>query len=378
MAAAVFPPRPGTRRSRRPRWSHRLLEPSSGSTLAPALFGLSLICAGHELDDHGTLAGRSSWKGSSHPAAPWLRRLVTRGIANIPAVIKHRAAPRGSTGQLLSQQVLLSMQLSFRVIPPHPHGERTTRSTWGRSPSGRGTSDLPGLRCGHIAVLNVKLGRRDRGGSAGPDRGNGRAVRRESPPAAVGALHLFHRRRAVPVRARRKSPRDVTNRGRQVEPLRPSARSRRRSFSGIRRRRPLHGRIGAARTGARCCWSTASRAGARRWGGRSRTRRHEGHERLQKYTSSWQARHPVEVELASGALRAIPTRPKRGADLWWSGHTATRGSPTGSTVDDHELTKNRWTISVLVGGPHPLTLPFPASAPPGKKNFLTAFLHVGI
>jgi manganese transport protein len=87
--------------------------------IAPLLFGIALLCAGQSSTLTGTLAGQIVMEGYLHlRIAPWLRRLITRMVALVPAVIVIALAGEGSTQSLLVlSQVILSLQLSFAVIP---------------------------------------------------------------------------------------------------------------------------------------------------------------------------------------------------------------------------------------------------------------------
>jgi manganese transport protein len=98
--------------------AHRLL-PSFLGAAAPILFGIALLCAGQSSTLTGTLAGQIVMEGYLHlRIAPWLRRLVTRLIALMPAVLVIYFAGEGATQELLVlSQVILSLQLSFAVIP---------------------------------------------------------------------------------------------------------------------------------------------------------------------------------------------------------------------------------------------------------------------
>lgn len=98
--------------------AHRLLPTFLGAA-APILFGVALLCAGQSSTLTGTLAGQIIMEGYLDlRIAPWLRRLVTRSLALIPAVLTIWLAGEGSTLQLLVlSQVVLSLQLSFAVIP---------------------------------------------------------------------------------------------------------------------------------------------------------------------------------------------------------------------------------------------------------------------
>ena len=98
--------------------AHRLL-PSFLHKAAPILFGVALLCAGQSSTITGTLAGQIIMEGYLNlKLAPWLRRLVTRSIALVPAVLTIAIAGDQSTQQLLVlSQVVLSLQLAFAVIP---------------------------------------------------------------------------------------------------------------------------------------------------------------------------------------------------------------------------------------------------------------------
>lgn len=98
--------------------AYRLL-PSFLGGWAPILFGIALLCAGQSSTLTGTLAGQIVMEGYLHiKIAPWLRRLTTRLIALVPAVAVIAMVGEGSTQHLLVlSQVVLSLQLSFAVIP---------------------------------------------------------------------------------------------------------------------------------------------------------------------------------------------------------------------------------------------------------------------
>ena len=95
------------------------LLPQFLSASAPILFGVALLCAGQSSTLTGTLAGQIIMEGYLDlKLAPWLRRLVTRSIALIPAVLTIAIAGEAATQKLLVlSQVVLSLQLSFAVIP---------------------------------------------------------------------------------------------------------------------------------------------------------------------------------------------------------------------------------------------------------------------
>ncbi len=99
--------------------AHRLLEPLLGKSYAPALFAIALIAAGQSSTVTGTLAGQIVMEGYLHlRIAPWLRRLLTRLLAVVPAILVINIMGESETGNLLIlSQVILSMQLGFAIIP---------------------------------------------------------------------------------------------------------------------------------------------------------------------------------------------------------------------------------------------------------------------
>jgi manganese transport protein len=99
--------------------AYQLLTPLLGSEWASILFGIALIAAGQSSTITGTLAGQIVMEGYLNlRIAPWLRRLITRIIAIIPAYIVILMYGEDQTGELLVfSQVVLSLQLGFAVIP---------------------------------------------------------------------------------------------------------------------------------------------------------------------------------------------------------------------------------------------------------------------
>jgi manganese transport protein len=95
--------------------AHKLLEPLLGTHWAPVLFAVALIAAGQSSTVTGTLAGQIVMEGYLNiRLAPWLRRLITRLIAIIPAYISISVFGERSTGDLLIlSQVILSLQLGL-------------------------------------------------------------------------------------------------------------------------------------------------------------------------------------------------------------------------------------------------------------------------
>jgi manganese transport protein len=96
-----------------------LLAPLLGTTAASTLFAVALLASGQNSTITGTLAGQIVMEGFLDIRLPaWLRRLITRLIAIVPAVIVTALhGERGVTGLLILSQVILSLQLSFAVIP---------------------------------------------------------------------------------------------------------------------------------------------------------------------------------------------------------------------------------------------------------------------
>jgi manganese transport protein len=99
--------------------AHKLLTPLLGATLASILFAVALLASGQNSTLTGTLAGQIVMEGFLRiRLKPWLRRLITRAIAIIPAfIVTVVYGEKGITSLLLLSQVILSMQLSFAVIP---------------------------------------------------------------------------------------------------------------------------------------------------------------------------------------------------------------------------------------------------------------------
>jgi manganese transport protein len=99
--------------------AHNLLSPLLGFAIAPTLFGIALLCCGLNSTVTATLAGQIVMEGFLHiRVAPWVRRMITRGIAIIPAAGVTIFYGDSGTGELLIlTQVVLSLQLSFAVFP---------------------------------------------------------------------------------------------------------------------------------------------------------------------------------------------------------------------------------------------------------------------
>ena len=99
--------------------AHKLLTPLLGVTGASAIFAVALLASGQNSTITGTLAGQIVMEGFLNiRLRPWVRRLITRSIAIVPAVIVSIMYGESGTAKLLIlSQVILSFQLSFAVFP---------------------------------------------------------------------------------------------------------------------------------------------------------------------------------------------------------------------------------------------------------------------
>ncbi|MEO5617272.1 MAG: Nramp family divalent metal transporter [Candidatus Eisenbacteria bacterium] len=99
--------------------AHRLLAPLLGTALASTLFAVALLCSGQASTITGTLAGQIVMEGFLRiRIQPWLRRLISRSLAIVPAaLVIVWQGERGVDSLLVLSQVVLSLQLSFAVVP---------------------------------------------------------------------------------------------------------------------------------------------------------------------------------------------------------------------------------------------------------------------
>jgi manganese transport protein len=99
--------------------AHQMLSPLLGASLASPLFALALLASGQSSTLTATLAGQIVMEGFLQIKIPvWVRRLATRGLALIPAVLVILFMGEEKTGPLLVlSQVVLSLQLPFAVVP---------------------------------------------------------------------------------------------------------------------------------------------------------------------------------------------------------------------------------------------------------------------
>jgi manganese transport protein len=137
--------------------AHSFLAPLLGSTLAPKLFAIALLCCGLNSAITATLSGQIVMEGFLHwRIRPWLRRLVTRMIAILPAAFVTIWAGEKAMGQLLIlSQVILSLQLPFAVVPLVIF--TASRAKMGPFVAPRWLTLLASLIAALIIALNVKL-----------------------------------------------------------------------------------------------------------------------------------------------------------------------------------------------------------------------------
>jgi manganese transport protein len=137
--------------------AYKLLTPLLGVTGASTVFALALLASGQNSTLTGTLAGQVVMEGFLNiRLRPWLRRLITRGVAIIPAIIVTAFLGASGTAKLLVlSQVVLSMQLSFAVFPLVMF--TSDRSKMGEFVNARWLKALAWITALFIAALNAWL-----------------------------------------------------------------------------------------------------------------------------------------------------------------------------------------------------------------------------
>ena len=137
--------------------AYKLLSPLLGVGIASVLFAVALLASGQNSTLTGTLAGQIVMEGFlNFRITPWLRRLITRALAIIPAVLIIGIFGEGKTTQLLvASQVVLSMQLGFAVWPLMRFTDEKTKM--GEFANRLWLKILGWTVAGIIIVLNVKL-----------------------------------------------------------------------------------------------------------------------------------------------------------------------------------------------------------------------------
>ena len=137
--------------------AHFLLEPLLGSSFAPILFGVALLCAGLNSTVTATMAGQIVMEGFINlRIAPWARRLMTRSLAILPAVAVILLYGSEGVGELLVlSQVVLSFQLPFAIVPLVMF--TASRAKMGDLVAPRWLTGLCWLVAVVIIVLNINL-----------------------------------------------------------------------------------------------------------------------------------------------------------------------------------------------------------------------------
>jgi manganese transport protein len=184
--------------------AHRLLEPILGSHIAPIAFAIALIASGQSSTITGTLAGQIIMEGFVQiRMRPIARRLVTRAMALVPAIVTIVVFGERAAGDLLVlSQVVLSLQLSFAVIPLIQ--VVSDRRWMGQYVIRPGTSLLAWIVAAVIVALNLKLaadeilGWLDGGGAWAP------LIWLIVVPSSLGLLGLLVYVSVVPVVERRR------------------------------------------------------------------------------------------------------------------------------------------------------------------------------
>jgi len=137
--------------------AHALLSPLLGAAIAPTLFAIALLCCGLNSTVTATMAGQIVMEGFLNIRLPaWVRRLITRSVAIVPAVVVTLLYGESGTGELLIlSQVILSLQLPFAVVPLVLFTAQERKLGTLRAP--RWMTVLAAVIAAIIIVLNAKL-----------------------------------------------------------------------------------------------------------------------------------------------------------------------------------------------------------------------------
>ena len=137
--------------------AYQLLSPLVGTAGASTLFAVALLASGQNSSITGTLAGQVVMEGfMQFKVAPWLRRMITRLLAIVPTVIVVAlTGERGTEKLLILSQVVLSLQLSFAVIPLVMF--TGSRKWMGEFANGPWVQRLAWTVAGAIVVMNAWL-----------------------------------------------------------------------------------------------------------------------------------------------------------------------------------------------------------------------------
>ena len=137
--------------------AYKLLTPLLGASLATPLFAIALLASGQNSTLTGTMAGQVVLEGFTHfKIKPWLRRMISRCIAIVPAIIAVGIyGPGGTANLMIGSQVVLSIQLSFAVIPLIQF--TSDKAKMGTFVNGRVTKLIGWSMAAVIAILNAYL-----------------------------------------------------------------------------------------------------------------------------------------------------------------------------------------------------------------------------
>ncbi|MBN9016354.1 MAG: Nramp family divalent metal transporter [Rhizobiales bacterium] len=137
--------------------AYALLHPLLGSALAPTLFAIALLACGLNSTVTATMAGQIVMEGFLNiRLQPWLRRLITRAIAIVPAAVVTILYGASGTGKLLIfSQVILSLQLPFAVVPLVMFTAEKRKMGVFAAP--RWLTAIAAITAAIIIVLNLKL-----------------------------------------------------------------------------------------------------------------------------------------------------------------------------------------------------------------------------
>jgi len=136
---------------------HKLIAPLLGSAWAPTLFGVALLCCGLNSTVTATLAGQIVMEGFIDiRLPPWARRLVTRGLAIVPAAaVTIWYGEAGTAKLLIFSQVILGLALPFAIVPLVMF--TASRAKMGELVAPRWVTALAALTAAVLIVLNIKL-----------------------------------------------------------------------------------------------------------------------------------------------------------------------------------------------------------------------------
>ncbi|CAH1681023.1 Nramp family divalent metal transporter [Bosea sp. 47.2.35] len=137
--------------------AHELLAPLLGASIAPTLFAIALLCCGLNSTVTATMAGQIVMEGFLDIKLPsWLRRLATRLVAIVPALLVTWIYGAGETAKLLIlSQVVLGLQLPFAIVPLVMF--TASRTKMGELVAPRWLTVTAAVVAAIIIILNIKL-----------------------------------------------------------------------------------------------------------------------------------------------------------------------------------------------------------------------------